>query len=97
MEQLTIRQLEEWKAYDKLDPIGQEREDLRFATLWARILNLTMAVLTPKGKQYDPVSPGDFMPEWYDGGSPEQAEPKEQTVDQMKKIFYALAGKGLPE
>ena len=94
-----MRQLEEWKAYDRLDPIGEEREDLRFATLWARILNLVLAIMTPKGKEYDPVSPMDFMPKWEEDSlpAPEQAKPKEQTVDQMKQIFYALAGKGMPE
>ena len=94
--ELTGEQLDEWKAYDRIDPIGQDREELRFATLWARILNLTMAILTPKGKEYEPVQPKEFMPSW-DNVELEQAVPAAQTVDQMKKLFHMIAGERMPE
>jgi len=95
--ELTAEQLEEWKAYDKLDPLGELRQDFRFATLWARILNLAVAVMTPKGQKAATVSPADFMPRWgetFDEYTPtEDVENQGQTIEVMKLLFADIAGK----
>ena len=92
--ELTAEQLDEWKAYDALDPVGEIRQDLRFATLWSRIFNLTIAILTPKGQKPDTTTPADFMPKW--GEILDEYIPTEQvegqSMEAMKKLFTAIAG-----
>jgi hypothetical protein len=86
LDQITSRELSEWEAYDRLDPIGSWREDFRMAYLSSLITNLTISVHGKKGAKHTEVV--DFMPDW----SGEKAnEPKKQTVEQMKEMLLGIA------
>jgi len=80
---LNARQLAEWEAYDRLDPIGQWRDDFRMAELASLILNIAIRWGAGK-KQVKLTDITDFMPQW-DGGAPKEV--KQQSVEEMKQIF----------
>jgi hypothetical protein len=84
--ELTSRQLSEWEAYDRLDPIGTWRDDFRMAYLAAQMTNLTIAVHGKKGAKQ--VSTIDFMPNW---DEEKIIEPKKQSVEEMKSIILGIA------
>lgn len=84
MEQLTSAQLSEWEAYDRLDPIGQSRDDFRMAKLASVIANAVIQVHGKKGAKL--TVPKDFMPEW----DVEKLK-RQQTVEEMKQAMLAIA------
>lgn len=52
---MSAQELTEWIAYDALEPIGEQRADLRAGIISATVANCHRA----KG---DPFKPSDFMP-----------------------------------
>lgn len=78
MEVLTSEQVSEWEAYDRLDPIGEWREDFRMASLQTTIFNLALQIHGKKGAKLAEVK--DFLPEWDSEGK----VPKVQTMEEMK-------------
>jgi hypothetical protein len=87
LDQLTSKQISEWEAYDRIDPIGTWREDFRMAYLSSLITNLTISVHGKKGAKT--TSPIDFMPEW-DKDAIKLGKPT-QTVEEMKQILLGIA------
>lgn len=90
MAELSSRQLSEWEAYDRLDPIASWRDDFRTAQLMALIVNLVTRIFHDKKKGPLPKEtvPLDFMPDW----SGQRAEvPKTQSVEEMKSILLNIA------
>ena len=80
-------QLNEWEAYDRLDPIGTWRDDFRMAYLSMIVTNLVKAV---HGKEGDKMAiPMDFMPDWIRGE--EEVKETGQTVEEMKQIMMGIA------
>jgi hypothetical protein len=55
--QISARQLNEWLAYDSIDPIGSWRADLRAGIIASTVANAHIA----KGKR---TKPQDFMPKF---------------------------------
>lgn len=85
IDSLTSRQLSEWEAYDKIDPIGEWREDYRFAQLMALVTNIvTKLYAKDKPKMVEPI---DFMPD-YSGDIAAIKEDMES--EKMKKQMYAV-------
>lgn len=50
-----------------LDPIGEEREDVRMAYVCSTIANVVMSAVA--GKKAKLTKVGDFMPEWDKGNT----------------------------
>ena len=71
---ISAREFAEWRAYDQLDPFGEERGDLRNAILCQLIAN----ALVTKGKK---PKVDDFMPKF------DQPITKRQTPQQMRDIL----------
>ena len=86
MDQLTSRQLSEWEAYDRLEPIGQRRDDYRMAILSSLIVNLTRQVHGKKGVKM--TTPEDFVPDW--GGDRKEVGPLKQSTEEQKKILLGI-------
>lgn len=84
MDHLTLEQIQEWEAYDKIDPIGKWRDELGWASLEAQFTNL---MTWAHGKRATKHTALDFMPEW-DRSIPEIAI---QSVDDMKKALKDIA------
>lgn len=89
MDQLTSRQISEWEAYDKIDPIGSWRDDFRLAKIESLITNIVQQLYAKKGTKPKLTTPLDYMPDWT--GDREVAEPKKQSVEEMKEILMSFA------
>lgn len=79
---MSGQQLVEWMAYAELEPFGEERADLRMATLAALIANIYR---DPKQKS-TPFEIEDFMPKF------EKKEPisKEDAIAAIDAMMMAL-------
>lgn len=82
-ERLTARQLAEWEAYNTLDPIGEDREDLRMGILASTIANMIGGAVA--GKKAKTFKPEDFIPDW-DG-----KKATTQTSEQMRNLLMGMA------
>jgi hypothetical protein len=84
---LTSEQVNEWQAYDKLEPIGEQRADYRLAILCSVITNIARAIWGKKGCKMSTID--DFLFRW-DREEQVVAEPKKQSVGDMKKILQTI-------
>ena len=88
LDRLTSRQISEWEAYDRIDPIGEWVKDFRFAVLDSLIINIVQKLFPKKGATAKDINPIEFMPDWLG----ERGEVKEaQTVGEMKDILFGIA------
>ena len=71
-------ELSEWMAYASIEPIGEKRQDLRFAMLACTIANLIKGAVGGKGK---PSKMDDFMLKF---------DPPKQQSDQNMKIMLGI-------
>lgn len=55
---MPSHELTEWQAYERVEPFGEARADLRMAILAALIANTNR---DPKARR-EPFTPADFMP-----------------------------------
>jgi uncharacterized membrane protein len=91
LEKLTSKQLSEWQAYDRLEPIdNQQRSDLRMGILASLIANLAANIYSKKNKKPKKFKPEDFMPKWNTSGRAK----KQQSVEEMKSILMAFTKQG---
>lgn len=89
---LTLEQLQEWEAYDKLDPVGTWRDDFRMAYLASLIQNIVLCLYPPKkGEKPKLTTPSDFMPMWDEELRKIKTTPKKQSTEEMKSFLMALA------
>lgn len=54
--EMTSAQFAEWMAYSRLEPWGEERDDLRTGIVASTMANIN------RGKSRKPYKPTDFMP-----------------------------------
>lgn len=86
LDQLNSYQISEWEAFNYLDPIGDERQDIHMAILATTIFNLAVDIHAKKGTKHREIT--DYLPNW--GGDDEESEVK-QSVDDMKNTLLAFA------
>jgi hypothetical protein len=55
---ISSRELTEWMAYSRLEPFGEERQDVRSAIIACTIANCN------RGKNQPPYKLADFMPKF---------------------------------
>ena len=89
MDQLTSRQISEWEAYDRIDPIGAWRDDFRIAKLESLITNIVQQLYAKKEVTPIMTTPMDFMVDWT--GEGKEREVGKQTVEQQKQILMSWA------
>lgn len=80
----------EWLAYMKLEPIGEERADLRAGIIASTIAN---ANRNPK-KRSKPFTPKDFMPKF---GERQKVQSQEEMIEIARQITLAFGGQDLRE
>ena len=82
---MTVREVQEkvdakefamWVAYDRMNPIGDDRVDLLFGSLSALIFNIK------RGKRTPSKTANEFMPRW-------SIEASRQTPEEMQKRLLA--------
>lgn len=89
MDQLTSKQISEWEAYDRIDPIGKWRDDFGVAKLESLIVNIVQQLYAKKGHTPVVTTPIEFMPDW--SGDRKETEVKKQSVEEMKSTLMGLA------
>ena len=89
MDQLSSKQISEWEAYDRIDPIGTWRDDFRLAKIESLITNIVQQLYAKKGSTPKLTTPIDFMVDWT---GDKVVEPKKQSVEDMKSILLGIAG-----
>jgi hypothetical protein len=93
LREMDARELAEWEAYEKLEPFGEERADLRMAIMTANILN---ALRGKKGKK---AKIKDFMPDFEkalgkkSGGDPEAMHDQWMGIVQMFEMASTPEGR----
>jgi len=89
LDNLTSRQLSEWEAYDKIDPIGSWRDDFRIAKLESLLTNIVQQLYAKKGSAPTITTPLDFMPDW--SGERADIKPEKSLADEIKQVFSGIA------
>ncbi len=85
---MTSEQLAEWEAYNRLEPIGDERIEFSLAMISSVLTNIAIAALgKPGAKQTTPL---DFLPKW-DAKEETKPKTKKQSVEEMKEILKTIA------
>lgn len=79
---MTSLQFAEWMAYSRLEPWGEERDDLRMGIMAATVANVN------RGKDKKPYKPQDFMPSF------EPVSDEERAAALLAKARKALGGRG---
>lgn len=82
---VSSREFAEWLAYERLEPFGPERDDLRAALVAAVIANVNR---DPK-KRRKPYEVSDFMPKFDRGPEPERKSDGEllARVEMLNAVF----------
>ena len=90
MDQITSAELSEWEAYDKIDPVGEWRSDLRMAIMASLMVNSFRGAYGKEGIEM--TTPEEFMPKYIQDEEDEQPKVKKQSVEDMKQALLAIAG-----
>jgi hypothetical protein len=78
--EMTSSQLSEWMAYSKVEPFGEDRDDLRMGIVASTVANAN------RGKGKKPFKPQDFMPTF-------EVESEEEAAARLiAQAFSALGG-----
>lgn len=85
--ELTSKQISEWQAFDRISPIGQERDDFHFSFLASLITNLAIRIHGKEGAKLTSVE--DFRFEW---GKTEE-DNQEQLAEEIKRVFMSFKNK----
>lgn len=81
MDEVDSAEFSEWMAFDQLDPIGAEREDLRMGILASTVVRCQ----NPKAD----VRPLDFMPD-FEGNR--KGKKRGQSVEEMQARMMLASG-----
>lgn len=68
-------------AYDRLDPCGEERADLRAGIICSIIANVN------RGKNTEAFTPSDFMPDFSKSVEEIEEEKQNNWIEKIKKAF----------
>ncbi len=84
-------QVQEWAAYNQLEPVGAYRRDYMEAQILAMIQNIAQSVYSKKGATPKTAGPLDFIP-WSDGLTSAGTAPPTgaQTPEEIKQLFLNL-------
>lgn len=78
--------MDEWEAFNRLQPIGQRRNDVYFSILMSTLFNIAHAF--SGSKQAKQFKAEDFVPNWM--GS-EEEDVDVMSPDQIKNFFIEFA------
>lgn len=76
----------EWMAYDRLEPFGPKRDDMRSAIIASILAN----VYRDKKRKPSPFTVEDFMPDFDEEYMEEYVMTPEETLERAKAIFGQL-------
>jgi hypothetical protein len=79
--EISAREFAEWCAFDRLDPIGAERADLRAGIIASTVHNVH------RGQRQRPSRPVDFMPKFERRGRRQTAEEMQAELMRASEAF----------
>jgi hypothetical protein len=97
LEYLSIDELQEWEAFDALEPVGvdAQRMEHMFGVLCALIVNLLQQVMGKKGSSITPILPTEFIPKWgvFENEVKQllKKEKPQQSLSEMKELLLSIA------
>jgi len=80
---MPSRLFNEWIAYDRVDPFGSWRDDIRAGVVASTIANVNRV------KKTDPYTPNDFVPEF----KVKETNPNVTIFDKIHMIARAVGAK----
>ena len=80
---MTSAELAEWRAFDRVEPFGEYRADLRMGILAATIVNIN------RGKRAKPVVPRDFMPFPREGERRSRGKPDPDALSKALRAAFS--------
>lgn len=81
---MTIRQFEEWKDYEDLEPFGEIREDIRNANIVQALYNIHRKKGAPR------IKLSDCVVNFGKKGAPEQPKTVEDRRKEVRKTMEML-------
>ena len=82
---MTAKQLVEWEAFDRVQPIGGKRMDFYFSYFLMSIYNLAISIHGKKGAKL--LEFKDFVPNWV--GDIADEEKEIMSAEQIKNLFLS--------
>ena len=78
---IEMDELLDWMAYERLEPFGEERADVRSAIHTATLINVH------RGQHSRPVTPSDVMPRFDEAYVPQKSA--EQNIAELARMMGA--------
>ena len=88
---LTAKQMNEWIAYQALEPFGARREDLRAGMITSTFINAN------RGKDSPIIRPDEIFPEFITESEAEVVEREKLAMQQKEYFLKAFAAAGIRE
>lgn len=85
-QEISSREFTEWIAYNRIEPFGEKRADIRSAIVASVIANVNR----DKKKKPSPFKTDDFMPEFEGESYAQYVMSPEETVEAAQKVFGKL-------
>ena len=90
LDDLSSKQVAEWAAFDRLEPIGDYRMDYMIGQLTSLVHNLSQQIYV-KREERQLLNAEDFIP-WFDKKDREQKKDNvARSPEEIKRLFKALA------
>lgn len=92
LDEITSDELSEWEAFDRIEGIGDWKEDYRLAFLSSLFVNVNRRIHDKKGSKM--TTPEDFLITWgADRLQKEDNATQQQSMEEMKNILFSMASK----
>lgn len=85
LEDLSAKQVTEWEAYNRIQPVGARRSDFYFSYLMTAVHNIAVGFSGNKNAKQFKIE--DFIPNW----TGIEEEPEVMPVDAMKQFWIDFA------
>jgi hypothetical protein len=82
---MSSNEFAEWRAYDRINPFGERRADLRAGVVAAVVANAN------RGKRRKAFRPEDFMPTFEDQST--EAKTSDELLHKVEMLNAAFRGK----
>lgn len=92
MERIDSRELSEWMLYERIEPFGERRADLRAAIVAAATTNAVVQTAPFLKKKPALVSYTDFMPQ-FEASEPDPEQERIERASSLRKLASALGAK----
>jgi hypothetical protein len=87
IDNLSAKQISEWEAFNRIQPIGQRRLDVYFSFMMTTLHNIVIGFSGSKTAKQFKVE--DFVPNWT--GLTEKPDEVVMTEEKMKEVLLAFA------